>query len=60
MSEPVTQDEVRLPTDLAAFVVRAAVRGCLDAALTESPARIDDPALDHALCRLVERYLRDT
>lgn len=45
--------------ELAAFVVSAAVRGCLDAALTETPSRIDDPTLDEALCRLVERYLRN-
>ncbi|MCA9613758.1 MAG: TetR/AcrR family transcriptional regulator [Myxococcales bacterium] len=43
---------------LAAFVLTSAVRGCIDAALTETPGRIDDPSLDEALCLLVERYLR--
>ncbi|MCU0676416.1 MAG: TetR/AcrR family transcriptional regulator [Myxococcota bacterium] len=50
-------DVDHLDPESAAFVVTSAVRGCIDAALTETPSRIGAPELDLSLTSLVQRYL---
>ena len=52
------EDLSHLDPTLTAFVVTSAVRGTVDAALSEAPERIGDESLEQALASLVLGYLR--